>query len=33
LPAGAYVVMNGRVFRGDEVEKDREQRKFVATDE
>jgi L-asparaginase len=33
LPAGAYVVMNGRVFRGDEVKKDREQRKFVATNE
>jgi len=33
LPAGAYVVMNGRVFRGDEVKKDREQRRFVATKE
>jgi L-asparaginase len=33
LPAGVYVAMNGRVFRGDEVRKDREQRKFVATTE
>ena len=33
LPAGVYVVMNGRVFRGDEVKKDREQRRFVATKE
>jgi len=33
LPAGVYVAMNGRVFRGDEVKKDREQRKFVATNE
>lgn len=31
LPAGVYVAMNGRVFRGDEVKKDREQRRFVAT--
>jgi L-asparaginase len=31
LPAGVYVVMNGRVFRGDEVKKDREQRRFVST--
>lgn len=30
LPAGVYVAMNGRVFRGDEVKKDREQRRFVA---
>jgi L-asparaginase len=30
LPAGVYIAMNGRVFRGDEVEKDREQRRFVA---
>jgi L-asparaginase len=30
LPAGVYVAMNGRVFRGDEVQKDREQRRFVA---
>jgi L-asparaginase len=33
LPPGVYVAMNGRVFRGDEVKKDREQRKFVATNE
>src|ERR1044072_5318837 len=33
LPAGVYVAMNGRVFRGDEVQKDREQRKFVARNE
>jgi L-asparaginase len=33
LPPGAYVAMNGRVFRGDEVKKDREQRRFVATKE
>ncbi|HKS58135.1 MAG TPA: asparaginase domain-containing protein [Steroidobacteraceae bacterium] len=33
LPAGVYVAMNGRVFRGDEVKKDREQRRFVATNE
>ncbi len=31
LPAGVYVVMNGRVFRGDEVRKDRDQRRFVST--
>jgi L-asparaginase len=31
LPPGVYVVMNGRVFRGDEVRKDREQRRFVST--
>jgi L-asparaginase len=30
LPAGVYVAMNGRVFRGDEVRKDREQRRFVS---
>jgi L-asparaginase len=30
LPPGVYVAMNGRVFRGDEVRKDREQRTFVA---
>ena len=33
LPAGVYVAMNGRVFRGDEVKKDREQRRFVAKNE
>jgi L-asparaginase len=33
LPAGVYVAMNGRVFRGDEVRKDREQRRFVARNE
>jgi L-asparaginase len=33
LPPGVYVAMNGRVFRGDEVKKDREQRRFVATNE
>lgn len=31
MPPGVYVVMNGRVFRGDEVRKDREQRRFVST--
>lgn len=31
LPPGVYVVMNGRVFRGAEVSKDREQRRFVST--
>lgn len=33
LPPGVYVAMNGRVFRGDEVQKDREQRRFVAKNE
>ena len=33
LPPGVYVAMNGRVFRGDEVKKDREQRRFVAKNE
>ena len=33
LPAGVYVAMNGRVFRGDDVRKDREQRRFVAKGE
>jgi L-asparaginase len=33
LSPGVYVAMNGRVFRGDEVKKDREQRRFVAKDE
>jgi len=33
LPPGVYVAMNGRVFRGDEVKKDREQRRFVPTNE
>lgn len=29
LPAGVYITMNGRVFRGDEVRKDRQQSRFV----
>jgi L-asparaginase len=29
-PAGVYVAMNGTVFRGDQVEKDREHQRFVA---
>ncbi|HEV8331334.1 MAG TPA: asparaginase domain-containing protein [Steroidobacteraceae bacterium] len=33
LAAGVYVAMNGRVFRGDAVQKDREQRRFVAKNE
>ena len=33
LPPGVYVAMNGRVFRGDEVKKDRDQRRFVAKNE
>jgi L-asparaginase len=33
LPAGVYVAMNGRVFPGGEVKKDREQRRFVAKNE
>jgi L-asparaginase len=33
LSPGVYVAMNGRVFRGDEVKKDREQRRFVAKNE
>jgi L-asparaginase len=33
LPAGVYVAMNGSVFRGDEVKKDRDQRRFVAKNE
>jgi L-asparaginase len=33
LPPGVYVAMNGRVFRGDAVKKDRELRRFVATNE
>jgi L-asparaginase len=33
LPAGVYVAMNGRVFRGDQVRKDRELRQFVPKDE
>jgi L-asparaginase len=32
-PPGVYVAMNGRVFRGDDVRKDREQRRFVANNE
>lgn len=30
-PAGVYLTMNGRVFRGDEVRKDRQQSRFVST--
>jgi L-asparaginase len=30
LPAGVYIVMNGRVFRGDRVRKDRAQARFIA---
>jgi len=33
LPAGVYITMNGRVFRGDEVRKDRHQARFVPKDE
>jgi L-asparaginase len=33
LPPGVYVAMNGRVFSGDAVKKDREQRRFVAKNE
>lgn len=33
LPAGVYIAMNGSVFRGDEVKKDRDQRRFVAKNE
>jgi L-asparaginase len=33
LPPGVYVAMNGRVFRGDAVIKDREQHRFVAKNE
>jgi len=33
LPPGVYVAMNGRVFRGAEVRKDREQRRFVTKNE
>ena len=29
LPAGVYITMNGRVFHGDEVRKDRKQSRFV----
>lgn len=32
LPAGVYIVMSGRVFRGDQVRKDRAAARFVATD-
>ncbi len=32
LPAGVYITMNGQVFRGDEVRKDRQQGRFVAQD-
>jgi L-asparaginase len=32
-PPGVYVAMNGRVFRGDAVRKDREQGRFVAKHE
>lgn len=31
LPAGVYIAMNGRVFRGGEVRKDRKQARFVST--
>lgn len=31
LPAGVYLTMNGHVFRGDEVRKDRQQSRFVPT--
>jgi len=31
LPAGVYIAMNGQVFRGDEVRKDRARSMFVAT--
>ncbi len=33
LPAGIYVTMNGQVFRGDDVKKDRDQRRFIAKNE
>lgn len=33
LPAGVYITMNGRVFRGDEVRKDRKQSRFVPNGE
>lgn len=33
LPAGVYITMNGRVFRGDEVRKDRKQSRFVPSGE
>jgi L-asparaginase len=33
LPPGVFVAMNGRVFRGDEVKKDREHGRFVAKNE
>lgn len=33
LPAGVYITMNGRVFRGDEVRKDRKQSRFVRNGE
>jgi L-asparaginase len=33
LSAGVYVAMNGRVFRGDEVMKDRERSRFIARNE
>lgn len=31
LPPGVYIAMNGQIFRGDAVRKDREQGRFVAT--
>ena len=31
LPVGVYIAMNGCVFRGDEVRKDRQQGRFVRT--
>jgi L-asparaginase len=33
LPAGVYIVMNGQVFRGDSVRKDRAQARFVAAND
>lgn len=30
LPPGVYIAMNGQVFRGDQVRKDRQQGKFVS---
>lgn len=32
LPAGIYIVMNGQVFEGGRVRKDRDANRFVATD-
>ncbi len=30
LPAGVYIAMNGQIFRGDQVRKDRQQGRFVS---